>query len=81
VGMTTFDRGIAAGIPIGKRIIILEVLEARFGSLSVLVRESVESWPVGQLDELFIRILRAHSLDELGLEDCTPTVVVTQGDS
>jgi hypothetical protein len=69
MGVTTFDKGIAEGVARGKRQLICEMIEDRFGSVSLQVRERVEAWPADQLSALRRKIDNARSLKEAGLED------------
>ncbi len=79
--ITTLDKGIAiSGFAEGAdgNIAIIRSLEKKFGPLGRLARERVGSWPAERLDDLHDALDNARSLDELGLEDCTPTVIITQ---
>jgi hypothetical protein len=51
-------------------------IEKRFGSLNTLTRERVNAWPAERLDEWNDALFDGQSF-----EDCSPMVVVTQGDS
>ncbi len=74
--LTTYERGeqkgIEKGIEKGQRSLVLRQLEQRFGSLSAVARQRLETWPADRLPELGSRLLTASSLQELGLED-TPS--------
>jgi Domain of unknown function (DUF4351) len=51
-----------------RRTILLEQLEEKFGPLAAAVREKVQQMPLERLTELTKAVLRAQSLQELGLE-------------
>jgi hypothetical protein len=63
--ITTYERGKIAG----RREITLQQLEAKFGPLSSVVRERVESLPPEDLQKLALELMKAQSLKELRLED------------
>ena len=65
---TWYERGMEKGIEKGQRRLLLVQLEDRFGPLSEAVRQRVSDWPVDKLDDLSRALLRAQSLQELGLE-------------
>ncbi len=81
MGMTSYDKGIAVGMLKEHRRILLLLLKHRFGEISQVVRDRIETYSHVQLDTLIDGVYDGHSLEELGLEDCTPTIIVTQGDS
>ena len=66
---TWFEEGEAKGLVRGQRKVLTLQLEELFGPLNAQVRERLESLPAEQLDELTYSILKAKSLQELGLED------------
>jgi hypothetical protein len=70
---TWFEEGEAKGVVRGQRKTLALQLEKRFGPLNAQVRERLESLPAERLDELTCAVLQAKSLQELGLEDETPT--------
>jgi hypothetical protein len=57
------------GIEKGRRELLREQLEERFGSLSPAVQERLQQLPVERLSALGKALLRAQSLRDLGLED------------
>jgi hypothetical protein len=66
---TWFEQGEAKGLVRGQRKTLALQLEQQFGPLSPQVRERLESLPAERLDELACSVLRAKSLQELGLAD------------
>jgi hypothetical protein len=62
-------RGEAEGLVRGQRKTLALLLEQQFGPLPAQVRERLESLPPERLDELTCSVLRAKSLQELGLAD------------
>jgi len=60
-------KGEAKGLERGQRQLLAVQLEERFGPLSPQVRDRLESLPLGRLEELARALLRAKSLEELGL--------------
>jgi hypothetical protein len=66
---TTFEKGVQAGLQQGRRMTLQKVLEARFGPLSPGAQQRLESLSPERLDALTLELLKAQSLQELGLED------------
>jgi hypothetical protein len=77
---TTFEKGVQAGLQQaattfekgvhqGRRTTLQKLLEARFGPLSPGAQERLESLSPERLDTLTLELLKAQSLQELGLED------------
>lgn len=64
---TTYERGMEAGIDKGERRAALWQMEAKFGPLDPHVKERVESLPTEALARLLIDLLRAQTIEELGL--------------
>jgi hypothetical protein len=62
------EKGRQLGLERGQREMLAVQLEERFGALSKAVRDRLEQWPAPRLNELARRIIRAQSLQELGLE-------------
>jgi hypothetical protein len=62
---TTYERGIEQG----ERRSALRQLEAKFGPLSLKVKEQVEALSPEALAQLQIDVLKAHALEELHLDD------------
>ena len=62
-------KGEARGLEQGQRKILALQLEERFGPLRPEVQERLESLSAEQLTELARGLLRAKSLQELGLAD------------
>jgi hypothetical protein len=73
MAVTTFEKGVQAGLQQGlqqgQRMMLQKVLEARFGPLSPSARQRLDSLSPEQLDALTLALLKAQSLQELGLED------------
>jgi hypothetical protein len=65
---TWFDKGLRQGREQERRAVLLEQLEDKFGPLTGAVREKVQQLPLERLTELTKAVLRAQSLQELGLE-------------
>ncbi len=61
---TTYERGIAQG----ERRSALRLIEAKFGPLSLEVKQQVESLSGEALAQLQIDLLKAQTLKELGLD-------------
>jgi hypothetical protein len=57
------------GIDIGRRQLVLEQLEERFGPVSPSVRSRIESLAGDKLRQIGKALLKATSLRDLGLED------------
>jgi hypothetical protein len=74
LGMRTtwFEQGEAKGLERGQRAILALQLEERFGPLQPQVRERLEALSTDQITDLARRLLRAKSLQELGLTDAKP---------
>jgi hypothetical protein len=85
MAMTTFEKGQQLGQRLGQqlalrmgqqlalrmsqRTVLRKQLEARFGPLSLVARDRLESLGFDHLDALTLALLKAQSLQELGLED------------
>jgi hypothetical protein len=72
MAMTTFEKGVQAGLQQGLkgwRTALQKQLEARFGLLSSRARERLEGLGPERLEALTLELLNAQSLQELGLED------------
>ena len=73
MGQTTFEKGIEMGEEKGRldgqRLLLRDMLEAKFGPLSEVARQRLAALPAERLRELGRALLRAGSLAELGLED------------
>ena len=65
MAMTTFERGLQQG----QRTTLERQLEARFGPLSPGAEQRLESLSPERLEALALDLLKARSLQELGLED------------
>jgi hypothetical protein len=63
--ITTYERGILQG----QRLSVLLQLETKFGVLSSEVKQRVERLTPEALRQVQVAILKAESLEELGLED------------
>lgn len=66
-GMATtwFEQGLEQG----KRATLAAQIEERFGPLTPDVQKRLDEWPADQLTELARRLVRAQSLQELGLAE------------
>jgi hypothetical protein len=80
MGMTTSEKGVREllrqalreyekGMLEGRRSVLREQLEARFGPFSPVARDRFEGLGTEQLDALIPGVFNAQSLRELGLED------------
>ena len=69
MAMTTFEKGVQAGLQQGQRTTVQKLLEARFGPLSPGAQQRLESLSLEKLEALTLPLLKAQSLQELGLED------------
>ncbi len=65
---TTYERGLERGIAQGERRLTLRLIEAKFGPLSLEVKQQVESLSGEALAQLQIDLLKAQTLKELGLD-------------
>jgi flagellar biosynthesis/type III secretory pathway protein FliH len=62
-------KGEAKGLEQGQRKMLEILLEQQFGALSPRVQEKLQSLSAERLEELARALLRAKSLEELGLAD------------
>jgi hypothetical protein len=62
-------KGEARGLERGQRQMLEILLEQQFGALSPRVREKLQSFSADRLEQLARGLLRAKSLEELGLTD------------
>jgi 3-methyladenine DNA glycosylase/8-oxoguanine DNA glycosylase len=73
MAVTTFEKGVQAGLQQGlqqgQRTTIRTLLESRFGPLSPSAEERLDSLSPERLEALTLALLKAQSLQELGLED------------
>jgi Domain of unknown function (DUF4351) len=69
MAMTTFEKGVQAGLIQGQRTMLEKQPEIRFGSLSRCAQQHLESLSPEGLEALSMALLNARSLQELGLED------------
>ncbi len=65
MAVTTFEKGLLQG----RRTMLQEQLEVRFGPLSPGAQQRLESVGPERLKALALELLKAQSLEELGLED------------
>src|SRR5205807_732618 len=65
MAMTTFEKGLQQG----QRTTLQKQLKARFGPLSPSTQQRLDSLSPEQLEALALALLKARSLQELGLED------------
>jgi Domain of unknown function (DUF4351) len=66
---TTYERGIERGIEQGERRSALRQMEAKFGPLSVKIKQQVEALAPEALAQLQLDLLKAQALEELRLRD------------
>ena len=64
-----FQRGIEQGIVQGQQRTVLRQMESMFGPLLLKVKEQVEALSSEALAQLQLDLLRAQTLEELGLDD------------
>jgi hypothetical protein len=69
MAVTTFEKGVQAGLQQGQRTTLYKQLEARFGSLPPDAQKRLENLSPEQLEALTLALLKAQSLQELGLVD------------
>ncbi len=69
MAVTTFEKGVQQGLQQGRRTTLQKQLEARFGPLSPGAQERLDSLSTEHLESLTLELLKARSLQELGLED------------
>ena len=73
MAMTTFEKGVQTGLQQGlqqgQRTTLRKLLEARFGPLSPGAQERLQALSPERLETLTLGLLKAQSLQELGLED------------
>ena len=72
MAVTTFEKGVQAGLLQGLqgwRTALKKQLEVQFGPLSPGAQQRLESLSPEQLEALALALLKAQSLQELGLED------------
>ena len=69
MAVTTFEKGVQAGLQQGQRAMLRKQLEAWFGPLSPGAQQRFEGLSPEQLDALALAMRSAQSLRELGLED------------
>ena len=66
---TWYEKGLELGLEKGRRAVLHEQLEERFGALPPAAAERLDQWPAADLSRLGRAVLHAQSLRELGLED------------
>jgi hypothetical protein len=69
MAMTTFEKGVQAGLQQGWRTALRKMLDARFGPLGASAQQRLDSLSPEGLEALAEALLKAQSLQELGLED------------
>jgi hypothetical protein len=69
MAVTTFEKGLQTGLQQGRRSTLQEQLEARFGPLSPRAQQRFDSLSPERLQALTRELLKAQTLQELGLED------------
>jgi hypothetical protein len=75
--MTWYDQGIQQGLQQGlqegleegQRRLVRSQIELRFGPLSQRATNRLTTWPVERLEELGLAVVKAQTLEELGLEN------------
>ena len=60
-------RGREEGEGVGRRLILLNQLQAKFGALPAGIEGRLQQRSLAELDQLAVTLIRAESLDELGL--------------
>jgi hypothetical protein len=68
MAMTTFEKGVQAGLQQALRTMLRKQLEARFDALSPGAQERLDGLVPERLEALTLEVLKAQSLRELGLE-------------
>jgi hypothetical protein len=68
MAVTTFEKGLQQGLQ-SFRTALRKLLEARFGPLSASVKDRLDSFGPERLEALTLELLKAESLQELGLDD------------
>jgi hypothetical protein len=63
--ITTYERGILQG----QRLSALLLLERKFGPLAAEIKQKVEALSPEQLQRVLLDLIKAQSLQELGLQD------------
>jgi flagellar biosynthesis/type III secretory pathway protein FliH len=70
---TTFEKGVQTGLQQGlqqgQRTTLRKQIEARFGPLSTSAQERLDSLNSARLEGLTLELLKAQSLQDLGLDD------------
>jgi hypothetical protein len=69
MAVTTFEKGMQAGLQQGQRTTLRKQLEGRFGPLRPDAQQRLDSLNTEGLEALTLAVLKAQSLQELGLED------------
>jgi hypothetical protein len=69
MAVTTFEKGVQAGVERGLRTALEKLLEARFGPLRPGAKQQLDSLSPERLEALILEQLKAQSLQELGLEN------------
>ena len=69
MAVTTFEKGVQAGLQQGQRTMLQKRLEARFGPLTASARERLDNLGPERIEALALELRKAQSLQELGLED------------
>jgi len=72
---TWFEEGEAKGRELERRQILQELLEERFGPLDPAVRERLQSLPSERLTQLLRAVVKAKSLEDLGLGERTSSTM------
>ena len=61
------EEGEARGEGLGRRLMLLNLLQAKFGALPAGIEGRLQQRSLAELDQLAVALIRAESLDELGL--------------
>jgi hypothetical protein len=69
MAVTTFEKGVQAGLQQGRRTTLRKLLEGRFGPLRPDAQQRLDSLNTEGLEALTLALLKAQSLQDLGLED------------
>ena len=59
------ERGLAKGRQEGELLLLMRQINQRFGPVTAPVRKRIEALPAARLEKIGLRLLDAHSLDEL----------------
>ncbi|CAN5131015.1 DUF4351 domain-containing protein [soil metagenome] len=69
MNVTPYEKGIAKGLLLGQRGNLMELLEEQCGKLPDQIVQRIESLSADEIKAITRRVVRAKSLQQLGLED------------